>query len=304
MNTYKPYRKPSAQTATPLANPLLVEARQLRMKKRFSQNMLVSETVLNQIVASVAAEPAETVVEIGPGMGFLTRLLLNSPAALVVAIELEHQMVNHLKQTYGHQPKLQLVEQDILKFDFSTITTPQFKVVGNLPYNITSPILFALCGELACLDHPLRQRLQQVTLMVQKEVGERVTAHPGQKGYNALSIALQNWFETKLVFTVPANAFYPAPKVQSAVIQLTPRPQSVIPVTQLKTTTTLIKLGFHQKRKTLKNAWQSLASASTMTALYEKAQQAGLGNIAACRAEQIPIETFGQLAALYESVIA
>ncbi len=283
-------------------NPLFIEAKKLRMKKRFSQNMLVSQSVIDHIVSVVEPKSGNTIVEIGPGMGFLTRQFLESDADNVVAIELERQMLRHLNANYGSHSKLLLIEHDVLKFNFETIEAAKFKVVGNLPYNITTPILFYLCGELDVTHHPLRSRLRNLTLMVQKEVGQRVTASPGEKGYNALSVAIQNWFTAEYLFTVPADSFHPAPKVQSAVIQLTPRANSVIPEAYLKSVKKLVQTGFHQKRKILKNGWQGLMPKDQLDEFFKIAEAQGLAGISASRAEQLSLEQFGQLAKIYDEL--
>lgn len=300
-NTRRPIKKDEPSGYTP--NPLFIEAKQLRMKKRFSQNMLISQKTLDDIVTATTPSSGDTIVEIGPGMGFLTRQLLESDAENITAIELDKRMLSHLTEHYGQHPKLNLINCDILKFNFDDIKTPKFKVVGNLPYNITTPILFKLCGELDETNYPLRERLRNITLMVQKEVGQRITAKAGVKGYNALTIAVQNWFETTYVTDVPANAFYPAPKVQSAVIQLTPRESSLVPETCLNTMKKLVQTGFHQKRKILKNAWQGLLPAEKLQQLCDLAEQQGIEKLSTKRAEQISIEEFGKIATLYESLL-
>ncbi|MDX2085235.1 MAG: 16S rRNA (adenine(1518)-N(6)/adenine(1519)-N(6))-dimethyltransferase RsmA [Candidatus Melainabacteria bacterium] len=241
------------------------EVSRLRLKKRFSQNFLVDDRVLDAIVQ--AAEPAttDTVLEVGAGGGFLTQRLLPVVGALT-AVELEWTMIDYLQKKFSppeQYPHLTLVEADILKFPMETaIAAEQFKVVGNLPYAITSPILFRLVGELSAADHPLRQRLSRVVLMVQQEVAERIVATPGQKAYGPLAIASQFWFEAKLAFRVPASAFVPRPKVVSAVVTLTPRQAPRVAVPDLSLLSRLVRVAFAHKRKTL---WNNLRHANWLT---------------------------------------
>lgn len=271
-------------------------ARHLRLKKRFSQNFLVDESVLNRIVDCVDPSPADHVVEIGAGAGFLTERLLPR-AGYLTAVELERRMVAYLTEKFQGVPGLTLVAEDILRFNFDTIAAPSFKVVGNLPYAITSKILFRLAGELEQTDYPLRQRIESCVLMVQKEVGERIAAEPGTKAYNALSIGLQFWFETRLAFVVPANAFYPAPKVTSAVVVLTPRAQPAASVQDLRLFSRLVHAAFSHRRKTL---WNSLKSASFGNPDHVEAALTAVGLDKVCRADTLSIQTFADLSHAYQ----
>ncbi len=275
-----------------LANPLLEEARRLRLKKRFSQNFLVNSDALQRIAVLMQPSEGDTLVEIGPGSGFLTEQLLQAGCPLI-AVELERRMCEYLRAKFAGQPHFQLVEQDVLRFDFEALDAPRFKVVGNLPYAITSKILFRLAGELDQTDYPLRQRVSQITVMVQKEVAERITAKPGQRAYNPLSIALQFWFDAVYEFTVPAASFYPPPKVESAVLTLRPLPMPRVEVQDMRLLGRLVRTAFAQKRKTLRNALLngSFASADILDRImHETGINPGL------RAEALSIEEFGKLA--------
>lgn len=279
-------------------NPYLEEARRLRLKKRLSQNFLIQERYLDEIVRVVNPQPEDTLLEIGAGAGFLTRKLLGKVSRLV-AVEIDPRLVTYLKdefRSYLTQPEpsaLDLIQADILKFDPVALSSPTFKVVGNLPYHITSPILFLLTGELNQPVYPLRQRIRQATLMVQKEVGERITALPGCKAYNPLSIAVQFWFDARLDFVVPANAYYPAPKVDSCVITLTPRLEPRYLVQDLDMFSRIIHAAFHQRRKKIRNTAAPALSVSIerWTHLLEAA-----GIDPDLRAEAVSIERFGALA--------
>jgi 16S rRNA (adenine1518-N6/adenine1519-N6)-dimethyltransferase len=281
------------QQPRPTNNRLLEAARHLRLKKRFSQHFLIREKVLDDICGLMDLKPEDSLLEIGPGGGFLTEKLLATGCQLT-AVELDRRMCWHLRERFKPEafPNLNLVEQDILRFDFETVPAPQFKIVGNLPYQITSKIMFLLAGELYQAEYPLRQRISQLTVMVQKEVAERICASPGQRAFNPLSIALQYWFEPRFDFVVPATDFYPPPKVESAVLTLFPRKEPLIKVHDLQLFSRLIKAAFSAKRKTIRNALlsSSFASAAVIDKIFsETGVHSGL------RAEAISIVTFGEL---------
>jgi 16S rRNA (adenine1518-N6/adenine1519-N6)-dimethyltransferase len=280
-------------------NPLLEEARRLRLKKRFSQHFMINNTVLENISGLMNLSPEETLLEIGPGAGFLTEKLLPR-AGQVIAVELDRYMAEYMRRKFPQPqyPNFQLIEQDILKFDFASIPAARFKVVGNLPYAITSKIMFLLAGELDQPNYPLRERISQLTVMVQKEVAERIAAKPGQKAYNPLSIALQFWFEPRFDFVVPAKDFLPPPKVESAVVTLIPRPAPLVEVRDMALFAKLIRTAFAQKRKTIRNALLSgsFASADVLDRIFAATEvDSGL------RAEAISVVTFGELANAFGS---
>ncbi|MEM0951230.1 MAG: 16S rRNA (adenine(1518)-N(6)/adenine(1519)-N(6))-dimethyltransferase RsmA [Cyanobacteria bacterium P01_H01_bin.74] len=274
---------------------LLAVAKTLRLKKRFSQNFLVNPAVLNAIVDLVQPREQDTILEIGPGAGFLTRLLLEKAPKALYAVELDKRMAAYLGESLPQDqfPFFNIEQADILYYDWSSIQADTIKVVGNLPYSITSKILFHLAGELDVLHHPLRQRIQQTTLMVQKEVAERIVASPGQKAYNALSVALQVWFNVTLNKVVPAAAFYPVPKVKSAIVTLVPRDEPLVAAELLSTLAKLVKAGFSQKRKTLRNALHNTGFAPLDVIEKTLATQQISSQL---RAEALSIEAFGKLA--------
>lgn len=277
---------------------LLEEARRLRAKRRFGQNFLVDEAVLATIVDVMALQPGEQILEIGPGSGFLTEQLLkaNYPTTCV---EMENAMQAYLTRKFEGVSHFTLVHSDILRYDLTTLPAP-LNVVGNIPYNITTPILFYLCGEIDNLNHPLRQRISRITLMVQKEVAERVTAKSGSKAYNHLSIAIQCWFDASMVMIVPPKAFYPAPKVASAVISLTPRQTPRVSPEVLPIFATLIKSAFAQRRKTLKNSLlgSRFATVDVLDRMFARLEI--MSDVRPTqRAEQLSIEDFEALAHAY-----
>lgn len=223
----------------------ILKAFGLQTSKRLGQNFLVNEDVVAAIVAAAAIEPGDAVLEIGPGIGTLTQGLAEAGAA-VTAVELDARLVTVLGQTLAGYDNVRLVHGDILKVDISReMTKEPYKVVANLPYYITTPILMRL----------LEQRLPVSLLvtMVQKEVAERMVAEPGGKDYGALSVAVQYYTAPEIVFTVPPSAFIPAPAVESAVIRCAVRAVPPVAVADERMFFRTVKAAFAQRRKTLAN---------------------------------------------------
>lgn len=276
---------------------LFQEARHLKLKKRFSQNFLVNTPALAAIVNAVDPQPGETVVEIGAGSGFLTRKLAERCDRLI-AIELERQMVAHLETLLANKPQVELVASDVLKVDFASIATEPaadapLKIVGNLPYAITTPILFYLIGEMHQAEHRWRNRFTRLVFLVQKEVAQRIAAEPGTKAYNPLSIAVQFRYEVSYGPEVPPKAFYPAPKVTSAVVTLTPRTEIPWAVDDLKRFEMVVKQAFAQRRKTV---WNSLKACGELSADQLKQVFEAASVDSGQRAEALSIDDFVALA--------
>jgi 16S rRNA (adenine1518-N6/adenine1519-N6)-dimethyltransferase len=223
----------------------LLAAERLRPRRSLSQNFLTDPAALDAIVEAAELEAGDRVVEIGPGLGVLTRRLLAAGAS-VLAVELDPRLAEWLRGELADVPGFQLVEGDALAFD-ATIAFPggDFKLVANIPYHITSPLLHAfLEGE---------RPPTLAVLLVQAEVAERVAAAPGQMSY--LSVFVQNVAEAEVVARVPAAAFEPAPKVDSAVLRLRRRSDPAIPPGPARQTLyRLVQAGFRQRRKQLHNA--------------------------------------------------
>ena len=296
---------------------LFLEAKKLRLKRRFGQNFLVDPKVPAAIVKGMDLSEQDTVVEIGPGAGALTEHLL-SQAGHVFSVELERDMISHLGRKFapGKHPfadKFFLIPCDILKFDPTPFLEKgdlkaPFPIVGNIPYNITTPILFYLCGEVQQKEHPWRQWVKHITLMIQQEVAERIVAKPGGKAYNHLSIAIQVWFEARIILTVPRQSFSPAPKVTSSVIQLIPRKEPLVDIKNGEHFSKLIRGAFGQRRKTLKNAllgaqFLSAPLLETMVSNANATLEAKSPDVAPVlltdRAERISIEAFAALSNAY-----
>lgn len=218
----------------------------LHVSKRLGQNFLVDEAVVDAIVAAADVQAGDAVLEIGPGIGTLTQGLLEA-GAKVVAVELDQRLVRVLGETLAGYDDLRVIHGDILKIDISReMATAPFKVIANLPYYITTPILMLL----------LEQRLPITSLvtMVQKEVAQRMVASPGGKDYGALSVAVQYYSAPEIVLTVPPRSFIPAPAVESAVIRCCVRERPPVELADEAAFFRVVKAAFAQRRKTLANA--------------------------------------------------
>jgi len=228
-------------------------------RKRFGQHWLRSETALSQIVKAAALSSDDRILEIGPGTGVLTRKLLPLVRS-VMAVEIDRDLYALLNQQLGRVKNFLLVEGDILSLDlpFRLAEMPEFaapnKVVANIPYNITGPILEKLLGTIAA---PNPQPFEAIVLLLQKEVAERLCARPGSKAFGALTVRVQYLADCQWICQVPAKAFQPPPKVDSAVIRLVPRPFQPAATDPIQLDR-LVRLGFATKRKMLRNNLQSV----------------------------------------------
>ncbi|MDB9314863.1 16S rRNA (adenine(1518)-N(6)/adenine(1519)-N(6))-dimethyltransferase RsmA [Spirulina sp. CS-785/01] len=239
-------------------------------RKHFAQHWLKSDRVLEQIVAAAVLSERDRLLEIGPGTGNLTRRLLPHVAALV-AVELDRDLCKQLVQHLGSKDNFLLLQGDILDLNLETLLRdfPRFqspnKVVANIPYNITGPILQRLLGT---ISQPRQPAYDSIVLLVQKEICDRLCATPGTKTFGALSVRVQYLATCEKICHVPAKAFSPPPKVDSAVIRITPFTRDT-PEHNPKRLETLIKLGFANKRKMLRNNLKSLIPPTQLTQLLE-----------------------------------
>ncbi len=240
-----------------------------RPRKRFGQHWLRDPQIWNQILAAADLSNTDRVLEIGPGQGVLTKGLVPFTQA-VVAVEVDRDLVRQLRQQFQASERFHLIEGDFLDIDLTAALTdyPNFqapnKVVANIPYYITGPILEKLLGR---IRQPNPHPYESIVLLVQKEVAERLYAEPGTKAFNGLSVRVQYLAECELICPVPAKAFKPAPKVESAVVRLRPRPfpqQANNP----KLLDTLVKQGFSQKRKMLRNNLKSLVNLEQLNDIF------------------------------------
>lgn len=249
----------------------LLEKYGTQAKKQFGQNFLISEHVLEQIVTAADIQPEDTIIEVGPGLGVLTRELCLR-AKKIVALEKDRIMLEVLKetileQTPGAKNKITFLEQDALNFDPSTdpLTKHSYKLVANLPYNVATPILENFLVR-AAYSHT---QPQQIVVLVQKEVAEKICAKTGD--HSVLSLAFQPFGSAKIVSTVPPGSFFPAPKVTSSILHITPYETPLLPEDILPIYIKLLHAAFSQKRKMLHTSLGQIMSKEEVAALLSKA---------------------------------
>ena len=255
------------------------------VRKSLGQHFLIDPNITRKIVRLAELQPGEMVLEIGPGRGVLTEALLGISGS-VVAIEVDPSLCAHLRAIMGHYSNLKLIEGDALDFDFGLLADP-FVVVANLPYYLSTPLLFRLLQE--------RQRISRMVLMLQEEVVARLAAPPGGKDYGVLSIAAQFRCEVRQAFKVSASCFYPPPRVGSAVAFLTPLSRPRVMVRDEAVFFKLVRAGFAHRRKALLNSLrdEGFDISSTRIAMAEAGIDSGR------RAETLTIEEFAALANAY-----
>jgi 16S rRNA (adenine1518-N6/adenine1519-N6)-dimethyltransferase len=245
-------------------------------KKRFGQNFLIDQGIINSLVEAISPQTTDTMVEIGPGLGALTKPLLTRLPHLH-AIELDRDIVAWMREQYPAS-KLTIHNVDALKFDFATLGK-NIRVVGNLPYNISTPILFHLLDSVA--------NIADMHFMLQKEVVERMVAIPSTPEYGRLSVMLQYRLQMEYLFTVPPEAFEPAPKVESAFVRAVPYASLPYPTKDEKLFARVVLSAFGQRRKTLRN---------TLKGLLDDAGFARLGIDPQSRAENLSVGQFVSIA--------
>lgn len=218
-----------------------------RARKRFSQNFLHDAHYIERIVAAVDPRPGDRLLEIGPGLGALTAPLLERVGKMD-CVEIDRDLAARLRVRYGTD-RIALTEADALALDWPALAAADprpLRIVGNLPYHISTPLLFALL--------PIAAQVRDQHFMLQKEVVDRMAAAPGGADYGRLSVMLQWRYEVARLFTVPAGAFSPPPQVTSAIVRLRPRPQEALPALDEARFARLVAAAFGQRRKTLRNA--------------------------------------------------
>ena len=260
------------------------------LQKKFGQNFLIDTHVLDKIIRAAEITKDDFVLEIGPGIGTMTQYLAQA-AREVVAVEIDKALIPILQDTLSGFPNAEVIQDDILKVDIAELAAERnggrpIKVVANLPYYITTPIIMSL------FEHDVPLAL--VTVMVQKEVAERMQAGPGSKDYGALSLAVQYYADPYIVANVPPNCFMPRPNVGSAVIRLTRHKVPPVQVEDEKLMFQMIRASFNQRRKTLVNG---LNHSPEMTLTKEQITKAveGLGKGAGVRGEALTLEEFAKL---------
>jgi 16S rRNA (adenine1518-N6/adenine1519-N6)-dimethyltransferase len=257
----------------------------VRPKKSLGQHFLTDTNIARDIVDAANISKDDIVVEIGPGNGILTRLLAER-AKRVIAIEIDERLIDKLRDEFGSFNNIEIIAKDALQFSFNEIEG-RFKVAANLPYYITTPIIFHLLES--------RDKIISMTLMMQREVAERIVAAPGGKDYGVLSIAVQFYAEPAMNFIVPSSAFYPKPKVESAVVSFSILEKRRVDVLDEEFFFKVVRAAFSQRRKTLRNAMKA-ASLPMITDDSLDAAFAETGIDPKRRGETLSIAEFARLA--------
>jgi len=271
----------------------LQRAKYFRTKKRLGQNFLINEDVISDIIEFADIKPEDTILEIGAGAGFVTEQLIKY-AKKVIAIELDEDAVKELNKL--NADNLEIIHADILKTDLSELCGGKLKIVANIPYYITSPIIAHLLGEIDDLTNKNRAKIENIILMVQEEVARRITATEKSSGkqYGLLTILSQFWADCSILRLVGRRSFYPAPKVNSALVSMKVRKEPLLKLSDYSFFRKVIKAGFAQRRKTLKNCL--LSAGFERERVNEAIKSLGLDeNI---RGEKLSIEQFGRLSEL------
>lgn len=262
-------------------------------QKKFGQNFLIDTHVLERIVSAAGVTKDDFVLEIGPGIGTMTQYLCEN-AREVMAVEIDNNLIPILQETLKDYDNVTVVNQDILKMDLASVAEKYnggkpIKVVANLPYYITTPIIMELFES--------HMPLESVTVMVQKEVADRMQSGPGTKDYGALSLAVQFYSEAEIVANVPANCFMPRPNVGSAVIRLTCHRECPVEVKDERFMFRVIRASFNQRRKTLQNG---LGNDGSLPVSKEEAKEAilAMGLKETIRGEALTLPQFAELSNL------
>lgn len=269
--------------ASPQVTNHILHRFKLRADKKLGQNFLIDENIVRNIVAAAELSDKDTVLEVGPGIGTLTQGLAESGAA-VVAVELDKRLLPVLDTTLEGYDNVRIVNGDILQVDImQTVGVDEFKVCANLPYYITTPIIFALLEK--------RLPMERLVAMVQKEVAERMAAKPGGKDYGALSVAIQYYTEPEIAFIVPPSSFIPAPSVDSAVIVCKRREKPPVEVCDEALFFRVVKAAFSLRRKMLNNSLKNMGIKGEQVAKW--LELAGVDGKR--RAETLSLEDFAAL---------
>lgn len=269
----------------------IIQKYEFMFQKKFGQNFLIDTHVLEKIISAAGITKDDCVLEIGPGIGTMTQYLAES-AGQVIAVEIDTNLLPILTDTLKDYSNVKVINQDILKVDINELVKEYnngrpIKVVANLPYYITTPIIMGLFESNVPIDN--------ITVMVQKEVADRMQVGPGSKDYGALSLAVQYYASPYIVANVPPNCFIPRPNVGSAVIRLTRYQEPPVQVKDPKLMFKLIRASFNQRRKTLQNGLNNSPEISFSKEEITKAIES-LGVSPSVRGEALSLEQFAQLA--------
>jgi 16S rRNA (adenine1518-N6/adenine1519-N6)-dimethyltransferase len=250
-------------------------------RKRFGQHFLHDRNIVEKIINTVNPQPGQTIVEIGPGLGALTLPLLDRIGELHV-IELDRDLAKIISDQCKNIGKLYLHNADALELDFCMLAEKNIRVIGNLPYNISTPLIFHLLDQLNCIS--------DMVFMLQEEVVDRMNAEPGTRTYGRLSVMVQAKCRVQKMFHVGSGSFNPPPKVESAIVKLEPHKIPVADIKSQDAFKTIVRESFNQRRKTLRNALNNFLDAK---------QIESLGIDTGLRPEQLTIQQFASLANLY-----
>ncbi len=268
----------------------IIQKYEFMFQKKFGQNFLIDTHVLEKIISAAGITKNDCVLEIGPGIGTMTQYLAEN-AGHVVAVEIDRNLIPILKETLADYDNVTVINEDILRVDIKALAEEYnggkpIKVVANLPYYITTPIIMGLFESGVPIDN--------ITVMVQKEVADRMKEGPGSKDYGALSLAVQYYAEPEIVANVPPNCFIPRPNVGSAVIRLTRHKEMPVEVKDPALMFKIIRASFNQRRKTLQNG---LGNASELPYTKEQiaAAIAEMGLTPTIRGEALNLAQFAQL---------
>lgn len=268
----------------------ILQKYQFSFQKKFGQNFLIDTHVLDKIIRAAEITKEDMVLEIGPGIGTMTQYLAET-AGKVIAVEIDRNLIPILSETLSMYDNVRIINEDVLKLDIRKLTEEEnqgrpIKVVANLPYYITTPIIMGLFeGQVP---------VESITVMVQKEVADRMQTGPGSKDYGALSLAVQYYAKPYIVANVPPNCFMPRPKVGSAVIRLTRHDTPPVQVKDEAQMFEIIRASFNQRRKTLANGLNNSSSLSYPKEVITEAIEK-LGKGASIRGEALTLEEFARL---------
>ena len=280
-----------AYLGTPSATKEIINKYSFAFQKKFGQNFLIDSNVLESIIRGAEITKDDFVLEIGPGIGTMTQYLCEA-ARQVVAVEIDKMLIPILEDTLSEYDNVEVINQDVLKVDIKSLAEEKnngkpIKVVANLPYYITTPIIMGLFESGVPID--------SITIMVQKEVADRMQTGPGSKDYGALSLAVQYYATAKVILNVSATCFMPRPNVDSAVIKLTRHKESTVNVADEKLMFKIIRASFNQRRKTLVNGLKNSPELSFSKEQIVKAVEK-IGKPETIRGEALTLEEFAELA--------
>ena len=280
-----------AYLGTPSATKEIINKYSFAFQKKFGQNFLIDSNVLESIIRGAEITKDDFVLEIGPGIGTMTQYLCEA-ARQVVAVEIDKMLIPILEDTLSEYDNVEVINQDVLKVDIKSLAEEKnngkpIKVVANLPYYITTPIIMGLFESGVPID--------SITILVQKEVADRMQTGPGSKDYGALSLAVQYYATAKVILNVSATCFMPRPNVDSAVIKLTRHKEPTVNVADEKLMFKIIRASFNQRRKTLVNGLKNSPELSFSKEQIVKAIEK-IGKPETIRGEALTLEEFAELA--------